>query len=787
MIRNTKLWLASYVYTSTIVAMFVSEARAQHPVADEPTAQLDEIVITATKRESTVQATPISVTAVTGLEIQERGIADFTSLAQTIPGVSMKTGGPGQTEFEMRGLSAGGGNSPTVGFYLDDTPLTAPAGSYTGRVVIDPNLYDLNRVEVLRGPQGTLYGASSMGGTIKLVPNSPNTKNFDTSVQTIFSDTDGGGFNYAENGMVNLPFGNGNAALRIVGTAAHTSGWIDRIVIAEPYFPLETNGNTTRGNVLAAPVAATYHHVNDEDLTGVRASILWTPTDRLTITPSVFYQRITQDGLNDIDNPPQTNAHYEVFNSPEPFADKFTLGSVNVQYRFDSFDLNSTTSKWTRDEDIREDGSEEFQWALSTPTSLFPFYTSQGGIGAESPTPLETDQSDQITEEIRLASSGTSPFNWLVGYFYSDFTSTTDLYNLAPGAASVLGSSNLYTQIQPTKIIQNSFFGEISYQLTQQLKATLGARRYAYDSSLTTLLSGVFTISASDAVTASSKSQHDQGVDPKFDLSYAFDKDLLVYATVAKGFRPGGATAIVPTSGINGTVCELDLQQNHGTTSFVPAPYGYAPDSLWSYELGEKASFLDNRITVNGAAYFEKWTGVQQTISLACGYVFTDNAGDAHVYGSELEVNGVLVPGLVLSANAGYTHATFVKPNLESGTTAGTRVQDVPDWTSTVALAYRRNISDHLRLLSRVEYNYVGTRTDLSLGLNRLPSYDLASARVGFEGDRWSAIVFGSNLFNKRAFLSDSEQINIATSTFNRIAVNQPLTIGIDLSYHFGR
>jgi len=168
-------------------------------------AQLEEITVTATKRTSTVQATAISLTAVSQEEIAERGITDFTSLAQSVPGVSMRTSGAGQTEFEMRGMTSGGGNSATVGFYLDDTPLSAPANAQNGKVVIDPNLYDLNRVEVLRGPQGTLYGSGSMGGTIKLVPNAPDARAFDASAETIFSGTKGGGFNHGENAMVNLP------------------------------------------------------------------------------------------------------------------------------------------------------------------------------------------------------------------------------------------------------------------------------------------------------------------------------------------------------------------------------------------------------------------------------------------------------------------------------------------------------------------------------------------------------------------------------------------------------
>jgi outer membrane receptor protein involved in Fe transport len=300
-------------FASVSSALFVVATAAA--VADDttPSGELTEIVVTATKRNSTVQETPISLTAISGADILDRGVTDLAQIAQSVPGISMRTSGPGQTEFEMRGMASVGGDSPTVGFYLDDTPLTAPATTNNGKVVIDPNLYDLNRIEVLRGPQGTLYGSGSMGGTIKLVPNPPNPSALDASAEAGLGDTDGGGFDHRENAMLNIPFGGGTAALRIVGSESHDSGWLSRVVIANGDFPLETNGGLTRGNVLAAPVAQDYRGVNDTDLTGVRAALLWRPIDGLTITPTYLYQRISQGGLNDIDSDPGTNAHYQPF------------------------------------------------------------------------------------------------------------------------------------------------------------------------------------------------------------------------------------------------------------------------------------------------------------------------------------------------------------------------------------------------------------------------------------------------------------------------------------------
>jgi iron complex outermembrane recepter protein len=788
MIRKTAR-LSMLCATSTLLnVLYPTHALAQQQTT-APSDQLAEVLVTATKRETTVQDTPISITAISGADIEARGYADFDTLAQSLPSVGMQTGGPGQTAFEMRGLSSSGGASPTVGFYLDDIPLTGIADLPLGKVVIDPNLYDLNRVEVLRGPQGTLYGSSSMGGTIKVVPNAPNPAAFDASAELIPSYTDrGDDLNHGENAMVNIPFGGGTAALRIVASQDHESGWIDRIVIAEPSFPLETNNLQTRGNVLAAPVAADYRDVNDEDLTGLRAALLWKPTDNLEITPSYLYQEIRMDGQSDIDSDPGTYAHYQPFDSPEPYSDRIDVSSVNIKYRFDNAELTSTTAYWTRAMTYRQDGSEEWQWAFSTPTAILPFYTSQGGIGAATPTPWQIDKSEQTSEEVRLASTGKSPFQWLVGYFYQDLIDTDTLSILIPGAAPLFGTSNLFTSSNPLKVKQNAFFGELSYEITPGLKATVGLRRYSYDTYNALDQSGVVSSTGSNAYAYTIASESNQGVTPKFDLSYELDKNLLLYATASKGFRPGGGNFGIPTSGSTvGDACEAELMANAGTTSFVPEPLTYGPDQVWSYEVGEKATLLDNRLTINTSAYFENWEDVQQTVGLTCGFNYTANAGDAHIYGGEVEINALVTEGLMLSGNAGYTHAEFA--SLAAGIPPGTPVLNVPEWTSSVSLVYRHSLANSLNFIARVENNFVDGHYDNAGGIiHELPSYDLTNLRMGVEGGRWTAVLFAKNLFNREAPLDFAYQgINLTIPTFNRLTISQPLTVGIDLTWRLGR
>lgn len=786
MIRKTARMSMLFATSTLLTVLYPTHALAQRQTT-APSDQLEEVIVTATKRETTVQDTPISMTAISGADIEARGYADFDTLAQSIPGVSMQTGGPGQTAYEMRGLSSSGGASPTVGFYLDDIPLSGIADLPLGKIVIDPNLYDLNRVEVLRGPQGTLYGSGSMGGTIKIVPNAPNPGAFDASAELIPSYTErGNDLNHGENAMLNIPFAGGTAALRIVASQEHDSGWIDRIVIAEPDFPLETNNLKTRGNVLAAPVAADYRDVNSEDLKGFRTTLLWKPTDNLDITPSYLYQEIRMDGQSDIDSDPGTFAHYQPFNSPEPYVDRIDITSLNIKYRFDDAELTSTTSYWTRDMRYTQDGSEEWQWAFSTPSSILPFYTSQGGIGEATPTPWQDDKSEQTSEEVRLASSGKSRFQWLGGFFYSDFIDTDTLGINIPGAVPFFGTSNIFLSNQPDKVSQNAFFGELSYEITPGLKITAGLRRYSYQESTALAQSGAISASGSNAYVYSISGERNQGVTPKFDLSYELGKDLLLYATASKGFRPGGGNFLVPTSGTVGDVCEAELQANFNTTSYVPSPLTYGPDKVWSYEVGEKAKVLDNRLTINSSAYFESWEGVQQTVPLACGFDYTANSGDAHIYGGEVELNALVTEGLILSANAAYTHAAFV--TLGPGIAPGTPILNVPQWTSSVSLAYRHSLANNLNFIARIENNYVDGHWDTSGIYHQLPSYDLTNLRLGVEGGRWTAVLFAKNLFNQTAPLDFAYQgVNLTIPTFSRETISQPLTVGIDFTWRLGR
>jgi outer membrane receptor protein involved in Fe transport len=735
----------------------------------------EQIVVTASKRLTKLQKTPISITAITGAELQKKGITSVTALARDVPGVAIKTSGPGQTEFEIRGLSSAGGSSPTVGFYLDDTPLTAPAAAQNGKVVIDPNLYDLSRIEVLRGPQGTLYGSGSEGGTIRVLTNQPNLSAYQGSVQTTLSGTDGGGFNHGENVMVNVPVIPDVLSLRVVGSESYTSGWIDRIVAGN--FPIATEGGLARGNVLASPVLDDHRGVNDEELQGFRASLLYKPNDQLTITPFIFFQQIQADGLSDIDSNPATLAHYQPFDIAEPFSDRFLIAGVTANYKFDAFDVTSSTSHWNRGSSITQDESEQLQYAFGLPSN----YVSQGGVGPAFIT--ENDYSRQWSEEVRITSATNSALQWLIGGFYSNFESDYDLISIVPGAASLFGTSDLIEQTQPTHITQYAGFADLSYQITPKLKADVGLRYYSYTTTVDTTISGIVSSTGSAAVANTSGSESNQGVNPKFNLSYQATNEVMVYATAAKGFRPGGANQPVPvnTSNAVGAECLAALEALGKTD----APAGYGPDSVWSYELGEKATLFD-KVTLNGAVYYEDWHGVQQVIPLSCGFPYTDNAGNAAVFGGELEIRATLAQGLTLSGTAARTDAYLTEDVRETGAHKGDPLQDIAPWTASAALAYSFPLTDSLDMTLRGNYEFQGTRIDATYyPMNHLPSYSLVNLRAEIGGGPWTAALFANNVTNKRAYLTDTTSLSLNLPIYNRVATNQPLTVGVDLSYRF--
>jgi outer membrane receptor protein involved in Fe transport len=750
-------------------ASWASAARAAEAAAEAPadTGGLEEITVTAEKYSSTIQNTPFSVSAVSGDQLAAAGITSVEELAHELPGLSMRSAGPGQTEYEARGLASNGGAAPTVGFYLDEVPLSPPALSQAGKVVIDPNLYDVSRIEVLRGPQGTLYGSGSMGGTVKVVTNQPKLDTWEASFQGTLSDTQGGSGNGGGNFMLNIPVGD-LVAVRVVGSDNYRSGWIDRITVSP--FPEDT---ATRGNVLAGPITNIAHNANTESLYGARISVLFKPNEDFSATASAMYQRMAMGGYDQFDSPPGiADAHYQAFDNPERVDDTIHIYALTVSDNLGFADLTSATSYWEREADQTQDASE----SASYTAGVYPYVSLPYS---------ENDPSQQVSQEIRLTSRGDDRLHWVLGGFYSDLHSTWNEYG-ANAVFAAPGNPNgiIYESVNPYWVRQYALFGDGSFKITDTLKLSAGLRWYRYLSQQLENEFGYYAASVTPAAPLLTEASNN-GYNPRVNLSYSPNTDLTTYVQAAKGFRPGGANQQVPTFCGN-------------------SPTSFGPDSVWNYELGEKAKLLDNRITVNSDLYYIKWTGIQQAPLLACGYQYDTNAGNGRSFGPELEINARLFDNWVISASGAYTDAKITSPSatytqfLLTGVPGGVStcqtasnctapILNVPKDTGSLSVMYSTALFGDYQVSARVADVFVGSSVDESYYYGiKLPSYNISNARLILSQGNWSANLFVDNLTNKVALLTannTSFQFNIPGLV--RYSTNQPRTFGTQVNYKF--
>ncbi len=752
---------------------FAQSQPVQTPLdTDSP---LGEIVITAQKYNSTIQDTPISISALSGEQLTAAGLTSVADVARDLPGLSMRSAGPGLTEFEARGLSSTGGAAPTVGFYLDEVPLSPPALSQSGKVVIDPDLYDLNRVEVLRGPQGTLYGSGSMGGTIKLITNQPKLGLFEGSVQATGSYTDGGGGNGSGKAMLNLPIGD-QLAVRIVGSDTYRSGWIDRVVMGSALAD-----GTTRGNVLETPVLADHHDVNTERLYGGRVSVLYRPNEAWSIVARVLTQNLQMGGYDLVDSPPGAAypAHYEAFDTPESIDDRVHIYDLTVTGKLGFADVTSATAYWDRLAVQTQDAAESIYATLAPivpGTTLVPIpYT-------------ESDPSHQFSEELRLSSPSGADLHWTVGAFYSDMTSKWNEFG-ANSANTNAPDGIYFASLNPYNIKQGAVFADGSYKFLNSWTLSAGVRWYSYDSTIEESEWGSVTPNATQPSTPAVTKASARGFNPRINLSYQPTPDLNTYVTAAKGFRPGGANIQVPPPS-DPPYCAAG------------SPSTFGPDSVWNYEIGEKSKWLDNRLSVNADFYYIKWNGIQQSVPLACGFVYNTNSGDGRSYGPELEVSAKLSEGWVASVNGTITTAEITHPTaVYAAALVGTDGQpycpasgnctipilNVPRETAGGSLTYSTIVADDYHLSARGSVTYTGWSTDEAyyFGIH-LPGYAIASARVTVARDAWSATVFGDNLLNKVALTTaNNTQFQFNIPQLTRYTTNQPRTIGLQVNYNF--
>jgi outer membrane receptor protein involved in Fe transport len=746
--------------------------RAADPVPPDSASPsvLPDIVVTAQKRNETLQEAPLSLSVLSAETLREEGAQGFTDVAARIPGVAFNSAGPGRSSYSVRGIASIGGNAPTTGFYVDETPIV-PSGGDGATATIDPDLFDLARVEVLRGPQGTLYGASSMGGTIRLITTQPKINTTESSFRAEGSDTQGGGANGRIDAMVNVPVVDNAAALRMVATYKRLSGFIDREIGV--WAPNTNPPGSPAFPVSPASPTAVIRGVNTEERLGMRAALRIAPNENLAVTPALWYQQVTLGAPSDFDTPTGTTGGALVqarpFNVAEPSHDHFLMGTLTVNYELGFGNLVSSTSFIHRTLRTTEDQTEALEINLP-----------QGQFLPSAYAPLVTTR--EFTQELRLSiAPAGSPLSGIVGAYFNNTNRHYDVNYVVPGYNALFANSPAslqlfgpgplndvnYSQNGDYAPKQKALFAEFNEKLTSKLTATAGLRWYQLQYTTVRNEDGL----SNGGPTVSTGQAKNSGFNPKASLAYQIDPDALAYATVAKGVRPGG----VNTDNLAAKGCGQD--------------YGpYQPDSLWSYELGSKTRWLGGALTADGAVYFMRWSGTQQGETLPCSYQITQNAGAADVQGAELELEAQLGRHLLLTGGVGYTKATLAEDAPNLGGVKGQQLQNVPLVNLNVGARYAFVLTSSVRGFARVDAQHVGqsypdfARTDPATFQR---AYTLVDLRGGAIAGPWETNVFLNNLFNTRAYLSRFISDNYDASSRSRMFTNRPRTLGVSLQRSF--
>lgn len=787
-------------------------ATAGAHAADVPDSSpiIAEIVVTAQKRSERLQDVPIAVSSISGAQLDSRGVKELADLPNVVPGISFSSTLNGRGTYAIRGVSTTT-EIPTVEMFIDDIPIFARSNEVTGAA--NPDVLDIDHVEVLKGPQGTLYGGSSMGGAIKFITRRPDVDRFSIDAAAEGSTTRDGDPSYEARTTANLPLIPGKLAFRASGLYRDSGGFVDRVAHGEALDanhaatdsagmaiglgadgrPLAVDPQTGYATSVPAKTSISLNSLSQENIDDSRrvaaqASLLYTPTDSLSILPAFSYQRNEVDEFGYFwGNLPRFQMSGR---TPEAGRDGMKLSSLTLEKTFGNTALTSISSYRERGQAFHTDSS---------------FYIG-GVVEAFAALPSDTFVTSQFqykTQEIRLASTGDTPFRWTTGVFYAEdknhfrFTITTagvsSDFGIPPlhGVPDVVYATTLKKSLQ-----QYAVFGEASYALTSQLDLTLGVRGFKIEQDIDRMVEGALTTPF-----AFQKEISEDGVTPKASLAYKFTRDNMVYVSATKGFRAGGTNNGVPED-----LCAGDLARLGRTRS----PNEYESDSLWNYEIGSKNRIAEGRVTLNAAAFYIDWSKLQQQVFLpGCGFTFTANAGEARSKGAEAELQAALTAGFTVGAAVTRTDAEITSVLPGAGASAGDRVLTTPKWILQANAEYRFAIGSARSLFIRGDYQY---RSDQWRSFNRylcriapgavadasrpacpnadeVPVADLmqvqdgygsANAAIGIEADRWSAQLFINNL------LDDQPVIDYYTFDFvERQTTLRPRTIGLRVQTSF--
>jgi outer membrane receptor protein involved in Fe transport len=461
-------------------------------------------------------------------------------------------------------------------------------------------------------------------------------------------------------------------------------------------------------------------------------------------------------------------AHYEPYDVPESALQQFNDFNLRVKYDVGGVSIQSITSEIQVNSFINEDDAESQYFAFGP---LGP-----NGFATNNYT-TEKHNSNQFNEELRLTSNYESKIQWVVGGFYSSFSDTQLIANTVNDLIPVFGTNNAFTDYEVDTLTQQALFGEINYQFLPELKATAGLRYFHYRNTFSQNATGLAAQTGLYSGVAGA-----YGLTPKFTLTYTPDKDLLVYGTVSKGYRPGGPNLPIPTSGL------IDCTSSYQQLGLKTEPSSFGPDSVWNYEIGEKAKLFDGNVTMNGSLYYIDWSKMQLQTTLACGYYFTGNSGNAFSEGGEAEITAKLGHGLKLMQSVGLTRAALSSLSLPGNTAVGQQLPDVPRWTFATSLEWSHDLNSELTLTALASNRFVDGEYDYSslpYNYTHKPSYDLVDLRVGLLASSWSASLYVNNVTDRRAILGINRDQSQNNPYYTRLFVSQPRTIGVTAETEF--
>ena len=721
-----------------------AEARRTAPhapaTADAESDRLSEVVVTAGKRGDAerLQDVPVSITAIGQERIEQLGMDSFIDYAREVPGLGFQDLGAaggrddirGGRRLNLRGVESGFDGVPTVAFYLDEAPIP----------VMDPKLFDIQRIEVLRGPQGTLYGANSMGGAIRIVMNQPIQNQFDYRGDATFKSTQFGDPSYETNGMINIPLLQDTLAVRAVGFYRNEGGVIDDYLPATDTAPAHVQKN-----------------VDGEESWGARVALSWQPTDDIRVSPSVFHQGTRVDGSGYWDAAFRDLTAYD-HRVQDAQRNNFTLAALEASWKFDRLLVSSSTSYFWTDYNTVEDVTKGF--------------FDVGQITADQ-TQLSLVQTHgrRVSEELRAAYTA-ERWNGVAGVFFlNERRHFNQNYPNADGVSPDI-EPELFAGTQSNTENQLAVFAEGTYKLLPDLELTGGVRwfRGTQDQHVRFFSYGEPDIEDGNA--------SESAVSPKVQVSYHFDPDKMAYVSATKGFRPGGPNGVVPTAG-----CADDLAE-HGLTA---APKSFGADQLWSYELGSKFAFADNRLTVDTSLYYINWTNVQQTVLLVnCGFTYLGNVGSARSQGFELELAAKPIEHLKLTATVGDTDSKFTRSNADIGVLAGDRLPLVPHWTAATSAQYSFDPWSGHPAYVLVDYQFQDKVIN-GYDTDDQKSYSLVNARAGLNlTPQLEMVLFVNNIADARPqlfFYNYGDAGLLLPQQRQDILTGRPRTVGITFRY----